>query len=77
VVVTGEGKIDAQTLNHKAPFAVAQMARKYKKPVFAIGGKVEPEASPAFDGMFSLVNGPVSLCEAMEKYTRTALPFFF
>jgi glycerate kinase len=77
VVVTGEGKIDAQTLNHKAPFAVAQMARKYKKPVFAIGGKVEPEASPAFDGMFSLVNGPVSLCEAMENTQELLFRFSF
>ena len=77
VVVTGEGKIDAQTLNNKAPFAVAQMARKYKKPVFAIGGKVETEASPAFDGMFSLVNGPIPLHEAMENTKELLYRFSF
>jgi glycerate 2-kinase len=67
IVITGEGKIDAQTLNNKAPFAVAKIARKNNKPVFAIGGQVEKEASQVFDGIFSLVNGPVSLEHAMKN----------
>jgi len=67
LVITGEGKIDAQTLNNKAPFGVAKMARKYKKPVLAIGGKVEMDASTVFDGVYSLVDGPVTLKYAMEN----------
>lgn len=67
LVITGEGKIDSQTLNNKAPFAVAQLAQKYRKPVIAIGGKVDLEASIAFNGIYSLVNGPMSLKEAMEN----------
>jgi len=70
LVITGEGKVDSQTLNNKAPFAVSKLARKYRKPVFAIGGKVEEEASPAFDGCFSLVNGPVTLAEAIENANK-------
>jgi glycerate kinase len=46
---------------------VANYARKHRKPVFAIGGKTEKEASSAFDGIFSLVNGPVSLEHAMKN----------
>ena len=65
VVITGEGKIDSQTLNNKAPYAVAQASKKQNKPVFAIGGRVENEALSAFDGMYSLVNGPILLEEAM------------
>ncbi|MFV0590997.1 MAG: glycerate kinase [Draconibacterium sp.] len=65
VVITGEGKIDVQTLNNKAPFAVAKMAHMFGKPVFAIGGKTEKEASKAFDGIYSLVNGAMSLDDAM------------
>ncbi|NQU51224.1 MAG: glycerate kinase [Bacteroidetes bacterium] len=67
IVITGEGKIDSQTLNNKAPFAVAKMARKYNKPVFAIGGKVEMDASVEFDGIFSLANGPMNLEYAMKN----------
>lgn len=67
LVITGEGKLDHQTLNNKAPFAVSKLARKHQKPILAIGGKVESEASSAFDGCFPLVNGPVSLQDAMEN----------
>ncbi|RIJ47593.1 glycerate kinase [Maribellus luteus] len=67
IVITGEGKIDGQTLNNKAPYAVAKMARACGKPVFAIGGKTEAEASEAFDGIYSLVNGAMTLEEAMAN----------
>ena len=72
VVITGEGKIDGQTLNDKAPMAVARWTRKFNKPIFAIGGKTEPEASQPFDGMYSLVNGPMNLDFAI-KNARTLL----
>jgi len=75
LVITGEGKIDRQTLGNKAPFAVAKIAKKYKKPVLAIGGKVEPDASSAFDGIFSLVNGPVSLNEAIKNTKELLFQF--
>jgi glycerate kinase len=67
IVITGEGKIDSQTLNNKAPFAVAKSAKKCGKPVFAIGGKVESLNSNIFDGVYSLVNGPLSLNYAMDN----------
>jgi glycerate kinase len=40
LVVTGEGRLDKQTLNGKAPFAVAQAARKKGLPVVAVAGTV-------------------------------------
>lgn len=67
LIITGEGKIDSQTLNNKAPFAVAKQARKFGKPIIAIGGKVEDSASVAFDGIYSLANGPMTLESAMEN----------
>ena len=67
LVITGEGKIDSQTLNNKAPFAVAKQARKLGKPIIAIGGKVENSASAVFDGIYSLANGPMTLEYAMEN----------
>jgi len=72
LVITGEGKLDKQTLNNKAPYAVARLARKSGKILVAIGGKTEPEASVIFDGMFSLVDGPVSQ-EYAIKNVKTLL----
>ena len=67
LVITGEGKIDSQTLQNKAPKTVADLAHKTGKPVIAIGGKVEKSVSEAFDGTFSFVSGPVSLEESIDK----------
>ncbi|HYG02824.1 MAG TPA: glycerate kinase [Chryseosolibacter sp.] len=39
-VITGEGSLDLQTLQGKAPFGVLTAARKYKKPVIGIGGVI-------------------------------------
>jgi len=38
IVITGEGRIDSQTLNGKAPFKVMKTAVKYGKPVIGICG---------------------------------------
>ena len=76
-VITGEGKIDGQTLHDKAPKAVADVARRYRKPVFAIGGTVTRDASAAFDGIFSLVSGPVSLEKAMNNAAELLFDFSF
>ena len=38
MVVTGEGRMDGQTVNGKAPFKVMKLGRKYNKPVFGITG---------------------------------------
>jgi glycerate kinase len=38
VVITGEGRLDEQTLEGKAPAGVARLARQLGKPVFAIVG---------------------------------------
>ena len=40
LVITGEGKIDKQTLNGKAILGIASVGKKYKVPVIAITGKI-------------------------------------
>ena len=67
LVITGEGKIDGQTLNTKAPMAVAKMSRRFGKPVIALGGSVDYKATDIFDGIFSIINKPLSLQDAMKK----------
>lgn len=38
LVITGEGRFDAQTLRGKTPFGVARIARRHGVPVVVIAG---------------------------------------
>jgi glycerate 2-kinase len=40
IVITGEGKLDGQSMNDKTPVGVAKIAKKHGKKVIAIVGKV-------------------------------------
>jgi glycerate kinase len=55
-VITGEGKLDRQTLAGKVPAGVARIARESKKPVFAIVGQAtdEAEVRQVFDAVVTL-----------------------
>ena len=56
IVITGEGKLDRQTLAGKAPAGLARMARELKRPVYAIVGQAsdDPEIRQLFDGITTL-----------------------
>ena len=70
LVITGEGRLDGQTVMGKAPVGVARIAKKYNKPVLAFAGCVTPEATACnehgIDAFFPILRGVVSLSEAME-----------
>jgi glycerate kinase len=69
VVITGEGRLDAQTCEGKAPAGVAQMARSAGRRVFAIVG-CSDEASPAptlFDAVCVLARPPVTPAESVFR----------
>ena len=44
IIVTGEGKLDKQTVMGKAPIGVAKLAKKYNKKVIAFSGIVSDDA---------------------------------
>ncbi|MEY2559758.1 MAG: glycerate 2-kinase [Verrucomicrobiota bacterium] len=69
VVITGEGSLDRQTLEGKAPAGVARIARKQGKRVFAIAGVAtgDPTVLDVFDGVFPLVTPSSSREEAMAR----------
>lgn len=67
LVITGEGIIDNQTLMNKAPFAVATRAKKFGKPVIALAGSVSLNDDSVFDGVFSIINKPMTLEYAIEN----------
>lgn len=63
VVVTGEGRIDAQTEHGKGPAEVARLARQHGRPVIAFAGQIE--GTPAdFDAVVPIANGPLTLAES-------------
>lgn len=72
IVITGEGKIDSQTFNNKAPFAVAKMAKQFKKPVYAFAGIAETVSSEFFDGIFS-ISAKTENVEYAIKHARELL----
>jgi len=67
LVITGEGKIDSQTFWNKAPYVVAQYAKKYAKKVIGIAGSTEPLGKTVFDGVFSIINQPCNLEYAIQN----------
>lgn len=71
IVVTGEGRLDAQTVMGKAPIGVAEIAKKYGKKVIAFCGCVTEEAvecnNHGIDAYFPILRNVVSLEEAMDS----------
>ena len=65
LLITGEGSLDEQTLQGKAPFAAAAAAKSLGIPVVGIAGKVplkhNPELNEYFQVLIALGNQPSSL----------------
>lgn len=74
-VWTGEGRIDAQTLQGKTIAGVLRRCHPQNIPVIAFGGSVDDAAAEALASAglraaFSLVSGPMTLEEAMQDGKR-------
>ncbi|MCI8462990.1 MAG: glycerate kinase, partial [Lachnospiraceae bacterium] len=72
-VITGEGRLDGQTVQGKAPVGVARLAKAWDKRVFAFSGAVTPEArlcnEAGIDAFFPILRSVVGLDEAMQEET--------
>ena len=68
-VITGEGRLDGQTLHGKGPVGVARLARELGKPVVAVAGGVEePErVKGEFDGLAVAKPEAMPVAEAMAR----------
>ena len=71
LVITGEGKIDSQTICGKAPIGVAKIAKKYNIPVIAIAAIIGEDADIVhqygIDNLIKVSEPPVSLSEPKSK----------
>ncbi len=74
LVITGEGQIDASTVFNKAPVGVARLASKRGIPVIALSGSLgagyEGVHELGIDAVFTLVDRPMTLDEALEDTER-------
>ena len=71
IVVTGEGRLDRQTVMGKAPIGVAGLAKKYNKKVIAFSGCVTPDAEVCndhgIDAYFPILRTVTTLSDAMNE----------
>lgn len=70
IVVTGEGRLDSQTVMGKAPIGVARLAKKYGKKVIAFCGCTTADAEicneHGIDAYFPILRSVTSLDEALD-----------
>ena len=70
LVVTGEGRLDAQTVMGKAPIGVARLAKRHGKRVIAFSGCVTEDAEvcnqQGIDAFFPILREVVTPEEALE-----------
>lgn len=71
LVVTGEGRIDSQTIHGKVPVGVAKVAKRHNKPVIGIAGSLTADVGVVhqhgLDAVFSVIYTVCTLDEALEN----------
>ena len=76
IVITGEGRLDGQTVMGKAPIGVARLAKKHDKRVLAfsgiLGDGVEAVNAAGIDAYFPILRKLVSLEEALDVKNASA-----
>ena len=71
LVITGEGRIDSQTIYGKTPIGVARIAKRHGVPVIGLAGCLSADASVVcahgIDAVFSVLYRPCSVDEALRE----------
>ena len=71
LVITGEGRIDQQTIFGKTPFGVATVAKQFGKPVIGIAGGLGANAQVVheygIDAIFSVLSRICTLQDALAE----------
>lgn len=71
LVITGEGRFDAQTLRGKTPMGVARVAKRHGVPVVVLAGTLgegyQQLYAHGIDAAFALASGPMSLEQACAQ----------
>lgn len=71
LVITGEGRIDSQSIHGKVPIGVAQVAKRYNKPVIGVAGSLTKDVGivhqHGLDAVFSVIYSICTLEEALDN----------
>ena len=80
IVITGEGRMDGQTVNGKAPYKILELGQKYRKRVIGITGILgegyEECLKAGFEKIVPLVRPTMVTSEAVESVRETAFSIF-
>ena len=71
IVITGEGRIDSQTMTGKLPYAVARRAGLQDIPVLAICGRAEIQSHPSFTAICPVTPPETPLQTALQPSVAT------
>ena len=69
-VITGEGRMDAQSIHGKTPIGVAKTAKLFNKPVIAIVGNLREDYEVVYeyiDAVFPILRGVTDLHTALTQ----------
>lgn len=71
LVITGEGRLDGQSLAGKTPIGVSRAARQHSKPVIVLAGSLgdgwQACLNEGVTAAFALADGPITLEEALPR----------
>lgn len=71
LVITGEGRLDGQSLSGKTPIGVSRAAKRLHKPVIVLAGSLGDGWQACFDegvtAAFALADGPMTLADALPR----------
>jgi glycerate 2-kinase len=71
LVITGEGRLDGQSLAGKTPIGVSRAAKRLRKPVIVLAGSLGDGWQACFDegvtAAFALADGPMTLADALPR----------
>ena len=80
LVITGEGRMDEQSLQGKLPVCIASIAKQMQVPVIAVCGQKKGEVSSFdtyFNGVFSIQPGVVTLPDAITNTEKNLEEFSY
>ncbi|QIR05332.1 glycerate kinase [Salinivibrio costicola] len=72
-LVTGEGKVDGQTLHGKVPAALAQVAKQFDVPVVVLAGRVGDDCEALYErGVTTILPIQSGPCDLQHAFEHTA-----
>ncbi len=80
LVITGEGRLDSQSVNGKVPVGVAKVAKRYNLPVIAIAGALADDVEEvyshgidaAFDTVYKITTFDEIVAQAKANVIRSS-----